>query len=344
MSESGDYSPGVWAGHDFSSARRAYDSHVGRSYADATAAGKVTKDLIPDSVKTNSTAPVIVVVDETGSMGEWPKIMFSKLPYLEHETKEYLGDDAEFCFMAIGDAHNGETYPLQVRPFAKGLDLKKRLEELIIEGNGGGQGTETYELAALYALKKVDMPKAIKPIIIFIGDEKCYNVVSKDMAESYCGVKLEKAMPTEAIFKALQDKMSVYFIQKSYGAGSGSTNRYSDDDRGTFKHWAGLVGEDHIAVLPSADRVVDVIFGILAKETGRIAYFEQELEDRQLKDKGGQAKVDMVYKSLVTIHQIPDAARDATKNTGKSVMRKSVKKLTDGTTSKSGPKTMKPLI
>jgi hypothetical protein len=307
----------------------------------------VAKDLIPDSVSTNSTSPLIVVVDQTGSMGEWPKIMFSKLPYLEHETKEYLGEDAEFCFAAIGDAHNGETYPLQFRPFAKGLDLKKRLEELIIEGNGGGQGTETYELAALYALKNVKMPKAIKPIIIFIGDEKTYNVVSKDMAETYCNVKLEKAMPTKDIFKALQDKMSVYFIQKSYGAGSGWSNNISDDDRSTFRHWSELVGEDHIAVLPSADRVVDVIFGILAKETGRIAYFEQELEDRQLADKGGQAKVDMVYKSLVTIHQIPDAARDATKGgTGKSVMRKSMKKLTDGTDSKgkTGPKTMKPLI
>ena len=96
------------------------------------------------------------------------------------------------------------------------------------------------------------MPKAIKPIIIFIGDEQCYNVVSKDMAESYCGVKLEKAMPTEAIFKALQDKMSVYFIQKSYGAGSSTSNNYSEDDRGTHKHWANLVGDDHIAVLPSS--------------------------------------------------------------------------------------------
>ncbi len=340
MSESGDYSPGVWAGHDFSSARRAYDSHVGRSYADATAAGKVTKDLIPDEVKTDSDSPLIVVVDETGSMGEWPKIMFSKLPYLEHETKEYLGENAEFCFAAIGDAHNGERYPLQVRPFAKGLDLEKRLKELIIEGNGGGQGTETYELAALYALKNIKMPKAIKPIIIFIGDEKTYSVVSKDMAETYCNVKLDKAMPTKDIFEALKEKMSVYFIQKSYGSGSGTTNNISDDDRSNFKHWSELVGEDHIAVLPSADRVVDVIFGILAKETGRIAYFEQELEDRQLADKGGQSKVDMVYKSLVTIHQIPDATRgkDAT---GKSVMRKSVK----ADNGKNGsPKTMKPLI
>jgi|FAXJ01.1.fsa_nt_gi hypothetical protein len=344
MSESGDYSPGVWAGHDFGSARRAYDSHVGRSYSDAVAANKATKDLIAKDVKTNSTAPVIIVVDQTGSMGEWPKIMFSKLPYLEHETKEYLGDDAEFCFMAIGDAHNGETYPLQVRPFAKSLDLEKRLKELVIEANGGGQGTETYELAALFAAENISMPKAIKPIIIFIGDEMPYSTIDKQHAQDLCGIKLEKTLTTKACFERLKQKMAVYFIQKSYGSGSGSSNTISSDDRRCHDAWANLVGDDHIAVLPSADRVVDVIFGILAKETGRIAYFEQELEDRQLADKGGQKKVDVVYKSLVTIHQIPDAARAAVKDgTGKSVMRKSMKKLGDGTAVPSG-KTMKPLI
>jgi len=342
MSESGDYSPGVWSGHNFASARKAYDSHVGRSYSDAVAANKATADLIAKDVKTDSTAPVIIVVDQTGSMGEWPKIMFSKLPYLEHETKEYLGEDAEFCFMAIGDAHNNETYPLQVRPFAKSLDLEKRLKELIIEGNGGGQGTETYELAALFAAEKVSMPKAIKPIIIFIGDEKPYSTISKDHAADLCGITLEKTLTTKAVFEKLKHKMSVYFIQKSYGDGAGSANNISEDDRSAHKAWADLVDDDHIAVLPSADRVVDVIFGIFAKETGRIAYFEEELEDRQLKDKGGKQKVDMVYKSLVTIHKIPDAARAVGKDgTGKSVMRKSMKKLADA--SPSG-KTMKPLI
>jgi len=342
MSESGDYSPGVWSGHDFASARKAYDSHVGRSYSDAVTAKKATKDLIAKDVKTNSTAPLIIVIDETGSMGEWPKIMFSKLPYLEHETKEYLGDDAEFCFMAIGDAHNGETYPLQVRPFAKGLELKTRLEELVIEGNGGGQGTETYELAALFAAENISMPKAIKPIIIFIGDEMPYSTIGFAEAQDLCGITLEKTLTTQAVFEKLKQKMAVYFIQKSYGSGSGSANHISEDDRRCHDSWAKLVDEDHIAVLPSADRVVDVIFGILAKETGRIAYFEQELEDRQLKDKDGTKKVDMVYKSLVTIHQIPDAARAAVKDgTGKSVMRKSMKKLADASAS---GKTMKPLI
>lgn len=93
MSESGDYNPGVWKGHDFASARRTYDAHVGRSYGDAVATGKGTKDLIAEDVKTDSTAPLIIVVDETGSMGDWPATMFSKLPYLENEGKEYLGDE-----------------------------------------------------------------------------------------------------------------------------------------------------------------------------------------------------------------------------------------------------------
>ena len=339
MSESGDYSPGVWAGHDFASARRTYDASAGRSYDVAVKAGKATKDLIADDVTTKSTAPVIIVVDQTGSMGEWPKIMFSKLPYLEHETKEYLGDDAEFCFMAIGDANaGGEKYPLQVRPFAKGLDLKKRLEELVIEGQGGGSGSETYELAALFAAEQISMPNAIKPIIIFIGDELVYDTISRDHAETLCGVKTEKPILTSAVFKKLQDKMAVYFIQKSYGTATSVGNAISERDRNAHDSWAKLVGNDHIALLPSADRVVDVIFGILAKETGRIAYFENELEDRQLADKDGKGKVDMVYKSLVTIHKIPDAARAT--GGGKSVMRKSMKKLADA----GGSKAMKPLI
>lgn len=334
MSESGDYSPGVWSGHDFASARKSYDATAGRSYDAAVSAGKATKDLIAENVETESTCPLIVVIDETGSMGEWPKIMFSKLPYLEHETKEYLGDDAEFCFMAIGDAHNNETYPLQVRPFAKGLDLKKRLNELVIEGNGGGSGSETYELAALFAAEKISMPKAIKPIIIFIGDELPYETIAKEHARDLCGLKLEKTLTTKAVFEKLKSKMSVYFIQKSYGAGS-TSNNISEDDRQAFKAWAKLVGEDHIAVLPTADRVVDVIFGILAKETGRIAYFEHEIEERQ-----NDNQVDTVYKSLKTIHKITDAARKVAG--GNSVLRKSMKKLADGDDGKS--KSVKPLV
>jgi len=332
MSESGDYNPGVWAGHDFASARKTYDAHAGRSYDAAVTSGKATTDLIAKNVKTNSTAPVIIVVDETGSMGDWPATIFSKLPYLENEGKEYLGEDFEICFMAVGDAYNNEDYPLQVRQFAKGIDLKDRIKELVIEGKGGGTKSETYELAALFANEKVEIPNAIKPIIIFIGDEKCYDTISPDHAKALLDITLEKTLTTKAVFKKLQDKYSVYLIRKSYGTSSGNT--MSSDDITITNDWAKLIGEDHISNLPEAGRVVDVIFGILAKETGRIAYFENELEDRQLTDKDGKHKVDVVYKSLATIHKIPEHVRSVS---GKSVLRNSKKDKNDKTSKKVEP-------
>lgn len=315
MSESGDYSPGVWKGHDFVSARRSYDAHVGRSYDAAVSAGKGTKDLIAENVSTKSSAPLIIVVDETGSMGDWPATIFSKLPYLENEGKEYLGEDFEICFMAIGDAYCDEKYPLQVRPFAKGLELKNRLTELVIEGGGGGQTTETYELAALFAADKIEISNAIKPIMIFIGDEQCYDTISPDHAEKLLGMKLQKTLTTEAVFKKLCEKYSVYLIRKPYGSSSG--NALSSTDSRITEHWAKLIGNDHISNLPEAGRVVDVIFGILAKEANRIAYFEHELEERQTED-----QVNTVYKSLATIHKIAGKASERI-HTGKSVMRKS---------------------
>jgi hypothetical protein len=322
MSESGDYSAGVWAGHDFASARKTYDAYVGRSYDVAVSAGKGTKDLIAENVKTESTAPLIIVVDETGSMGDWPATIFSKLPYLENEGKEYLGEDFEICFMAIGDAYCNEKYPLQVRPFAKGLDLKDRLKELVIEGGGGGSSQESYDLAALFAAEKIEIPKAIKPIMIFIGDEQCYDAVSPDQAKRLLGMNLEKSLSTKAVFKKLCDKYSVYLIRKPYEATSDNT--ISPSDKKITAHWAELIGDDHISNLPEAARVVDVIFGILAKETGRIAYFEHEIEDRQDED-----QVKTVYKSLKTIHKISDTAKKVAGG-GKSVLRKSMKKLADG--------------
>lgn len=335
MSESNDYDPGPWTGYDFKSARADYDAYVGRSYDDAVEAGKTTKDLIPESITSNSSAPVIIVIDETGSMGDWPATIKSKLPYLDNEMREYLGEDAEICFMAIGDAHNNEKYALQVRPFAKGTEMASRLEELIFEGQGGSQTYETYELAALYALYKVNIPNAVKPIIIFLGDEQFYDVVDREHARNLVGVNLEKVLTAEALFKALKDKYAVYHIRKPYGcyydSDAGSNNRTNEIDARVTAAWTRVLGEDHIAPLPKADRVVDVIFGIFAKESGRIAYFENEIEDRQvdkektLKAKAeGRKKVDIVYKSLRSIHKIPEHVRTGSKHTGKSVMRKSV--------------------
>lgn len=317
MSESGDYDPGPWRGHDFKSARRSYDVHVGRSYDDAVKADKKAKELIEPSLKTESSSPLVIACDVTGSMGEWPATIFSKLPYLEHEGKEYLGEDMEISFAAIGDAYS-DKYPLQVRPFTKGIDLKKRLEELVIEGGGGGQIMESYDLAALYYARNVEMPNAVKPIFVFIGDEGLYDFVHEGHAKEYVGEKLKQKLSISAVVKELKNKYSVYLVRKPYDNSGGDS--LGPNDKVIQAQWEELLRADHISILPEAGRVVDVIFGILAKETGKIDYFKNEIGERQ---KPGQVKT--VMKALKTIHKLGPKDEPKALKSGKSVLHKTGK-------------------
>jgi len=296
VSESSDYSPGAWSGHDFGAARKRYDKHVGRSYGDAKAKSVSATSLVPASVTTESPTPMIIWVDVTGSMGNWPATIFSKLPYLDHEVKtEYLGVDTEVCFGAVGDIYS-DKYPVQVRPFSKGLDMKKELEGLVVEGNGGGQMKESYEMAALYTQHNISCAKAVdKPVVIMIGDEMPYDRVTVAEAKAHAKVKLAKTVTTKEIFEGLKENFSPYFICKPYRQGIGQ-EQINQEIR---EHWLSLFGADRVAYLDDAGRVVDVIFGILAKEAGREDYFRKEIEGRQTK-----AQVKAVYTALDTIHRV----------------------------------------
>jgi hypothetical protein len=305
MSESGDYQPSTqWRGHDFGAARAAFDTNAGRSYAQAQAKGLTASKLLPLSIETKSTHPVIIDTDFTGSMDGWDATIFSKFPYLDHELRtEYLDESFEASFGAICDT--GDAYPLQIRNFAKGADMKKTITELVHAGGGSGPGNicEAHGLAMLYRLRNTHMPKAIiKPTYIIITDEMPYGRIAVEEAETFAKVKIEKAMNIKDIVRELREIYSVYVVLKPYGTERLSGDQLSGSTRDVYDCWKELVGADHIALLPDPDRVVDVIFGILAKESDRIGYFRTELEARQLPDKNGQKKVDTVYKSLKTIH------------------------------------------
>src|SRR3989344_8062302 len=321
MSEAGDYQPATWAiSHDFETARERYKQSAGRSYS----ATKEQKSALPESTKnpgsptvgsrdrsqyletsilTTCENPLVIACDVTNSMLDWPATMFSKLPYLENEAKVYLGNDVEICFVGIGDAF-WDKYALQVRPFTKDQDLPKRMKELIIEQGGGPPIEESYELAALYFANNCKMPNAIKPLFIFIGDEIPYDYVAKDLAKEWTGVDLKGHTTTLSVMRDLQKNFSVYLIRKPI-IDPKNPQAAIDVNMRVQRKWEKYLGADHISVLPKPERVVDVIFGIMAKEAGKVEYFEEELKGRQLPDKKGKEKVETVMVSLETIHR-PD--------------------------------------
>ncbi len=308
MAESGDYTPAPqWQGHDFRTAYKAYDQNAGRGYERAKAEGLTASKLLPLSITTESKHPLVIDTDFTGSMSGWDATIFSKLPYLEYEIKkEYLGEDAEISFGAICDTK--DTYPLQIRSFAKGADMKTTMEELVHAGGGSGPGhhCEAHALAALYRIHNTNMPNRVsKPPYIIITYEMPYGLVTQEEAQSHGKVTIEKSFTADNIFRELRGMYSVYVILKPYFSESLVGDKLPPDTEEIFNRWKSLIGADHMALLPDPNRVVDVIFGILAKETNRVEYFRQELEARQLPDMGGREKVDTVYRSLRTVHALP---------------------------------------
>jgi hypothetical protein len=304
MTEHADYDPGDWRGHDFKQARKEYAKHAEHSYEEASKKRIVAQDLIPKSIQSTCSRLLILAGDVTGSMGKWLEPIFSKLGYIENERKEYLGEDSETCYCAIGDAHD-DKYSLQVRPFASGLELKARMKELIIEKGGGGQGMESYELFALYMLHNLAAPNAKLTIIVIIGDEAPYSYVDPTQAKDYTYTDIGNRVSTKQVFEDLKRKCAVYFVRKPY-----NSCQNDEADKLILKTWVDLLGKDHIAHLPNEHRVVDVIFGILAKENGRIDYFREEIEGRQSPE-----QVQETYQALADIIPPPAKKSQATVET-----------------------------
>jgi hypothetical protein len=111
--------------------------------------------------------------------------------------------------------------------------------------------------------------------------------------------------------------MSVYLIRKPY---QGMREGRSATDQRMHDRWVTLLGEEHIAYLADPSRVVDVIFGILAKETGKIAEFQQELESRQTAE-----QVKTVYTALKTVHTLSTPVKVKALTAGKSTMHNAMR-------------------
>jgi len=319
MSESGDFDPGEWGSsrRNFNDERRDYEEHarvrreaaLSRSYAypssttsprrrrSSASSAIENLDLVPTSLSTNSESPLVVAIDNSFSMGVWTSIVFGKCAYLDIEGKEYLGQDREISFAAVGDIFS-DQYGFQARPFTSGLDLKKRLKELVIEENGGPSYRESYDICSLYYARNTQMPNVTgKPPFIFIGDEGMYDVIDKDKAKKYAKVHLEGRVNTADVMEELKNKFSVYLIRKPYK--NPLENRAEND--AILHQWQTYIGKDHIANLTDPQRVLDVIFGILAKEKGKIDYFQKEIEERQIdpaKPDEGIEKVEKAYTAL----------------------------------------------
>jgi hypothetical protein len=162
----------------------------------------------------------------------------------------------------------------------------------------------------------VEVARNVKPVLVFIGDEMPYDRLNADQLMALGIRDASSSMNTEELFKQLAEVYDVYLIHKPYG------NSPSGTTKEVAAVWEKLLPENHVVPLQAPERVVDVLFGILANATGKIDDFKKELTDRQT-----PAQVTTV---LTALHGLYSSAPKQLRS-GKSTMHK----LSSGKPSKS---------
>lgn len=282
-------------GYDYASARKAYtdptpkakssrkadrdedeDADRSASYGSAKSAKAKAKAPVGRNVETDSTHPIVVATDVTGSMSAWPKIIFEKAPLLGKEVERYAPNYA-ISFAAFGDSRC-DVYPLQVRDFAKGEALDEHIKALYPEG-AGGDDPESHNVVAYYYNEHCKIEKAVKPIFILITDTYSHDDLAAYEIENCTGDTSSRLASSE-IFAKLANKFSVYVVLK------GAERR---------KYWADIFGEQRVVVMEEPRDVVEILIGIIAGEVGELKDFEMRSSKRH-EDKPD--RISRVMKSL----------------------------------------------
>jgi hypothetical protein len=187
---------------------------------------------------------IAVIFDVTGSMGSIPVTLQKKLAELMNLLirKGYV-EHPQILFGAVGDA-TCDRAPLQIGQFESGIEMEDDLARFYLEGGGGGQQTESYELAAYFMARHTAIDcfekRGEKGYLFLIGDEQYYPAVSRRQVEAFIGDKLEADLPTPALFKELQRTYEVFFLIPKGASNSGDT--------GIERSWKKLLGQNVLSL------------------------------------------------------------------------------------------------
>jgi hypothetical protein len=170
--------------------------------------------------------PIILGLDVTGSMRDVVhQIATVELPKLMTEIHARgVVTDPHVMFMGIDDVHaiRGGHGALQVSYFEPDLKIVEQLRNLWLVGNGGGNESESYDLAWYFAGRYTyleNFEKTGKPGFLFtIGDEPFpVDVNSAEQLQQIFGPgEYENTTPL-ACLKAAQRKFQVFHVSVEKG-------------------------------------------------------------------------------------------------------------------------------
>lgn len=192
-----------------------------------------------DSPEHPQSTPIVVLFDVTGSMGTVPRTMQRRLGQLHAllVSKGYARDP-QILFGAIGDA-DCDRVPLQIGQFESDNRMDEQLRSILLEGGGGGQQRESYELAAYFVARHVETDawskRGRKGYLFIVGDEMNKPRLPASHIHEVLGESADSIHDVESIYRELEQRWHTFFVLPRQTA-------YYDDPR-IAHHWQRLLGE-----------------------------------------------------------------------------------------------------
>jgi hypothetical protein len=205
--------------------------------------------------------------------------------------KGYVADP-QIMFGGIGDA-DSDRVPLQVGQFESDNRMDEQLRTIFLEGNGGGQQSESYELAAYFVARHVRtdawQKRGRKGYLFIIGDELNKPSLAARHIRSVIGDEIRQDIDPVSVYRELARRWHVYFVlpnQSSY---------YHDPT--VAEHWRAILGQ-HFLKLDDPGAVCELIAATIGVEE-RTVDLDQVLVD--LAEVGSIAESRSVGKALVQV-------------------------------------------
>ncbi len=216
-----------------------------------------------DSAEHPDSLGIVFALDVTGSMGAIPKLLAtSALPKFMKVLTDCKVADPQVLFMAVGDA-TCDAAPLQVGQFETTAELMDQwLTRSFLEGCGGGNEHESYELALYFLAEHTVMDcwekRKKKGYLFMTGDELPYETLSKHVVDTVIGDRLDEDLGVAEVVAELQKSYETFFLIPDPQRRSAC--------EGT---WRGLVG-DHVLCMDSPIDTCFVAAGAMLLNEGAV--------------------------------------------------------------------------
>jgi hypothetical protein len=260
------YDPGTWAGYSTATAGKTHRDYGRNAILPAFDPTNFGMRDSRNSPLNPQATPIIVALDVSGSMGRVVEAMRKGLGTLFEEIVERRPvPDPHVMAMAIGD-FECDTAPVQATQFeADPVTIGKQIEDLWLEGGGGGNRFEGY-LGPLYlAGMRTDcdaIREGRKGFLFTVGDEEPQRILRAAQVRRFFGDAIERDLAAEDLITLVERGWDYFHLMVEEGS-------YMRSSPGAVKQgWTDLIGQ-HALPLTDHTRMAEVIISAIEVAAGR---------------------------------------------------------------------------